>query len=116
MFKRTNLSTKGSLLLIALVSTVTASQLVCAEQPNDAQVQARTVMQGAQIASRGQNIEADTFVDAHQSARNLIAGSASIKNSTLNVVAGNYIDPHQRARNVMTATMQAAPSVIKVAR
>jgi len=116
MFKRTQFSTKGSLLLIALVATVTASQFASADQSNDAQAQARTVMQGAQIASRGQNIEAGTFVDSQQSARNLIAGSASIKNATLNIVAGNYIDPHQRARDLMTGTMQTAPSGIKVAR
>ncbi len=116
MFKRTQISTKGSLLLIALASTVTASQFAFADQSNDAQAQARTVMQGAQMASRGQNIEAGTFVDSQQSARNLIAGSANIKNATLNIVAGNYIDPHQRARDVMTSAMQVAPSGIKVAR
>ena len=117
MFKNSHFNTKGSLLLVALVSTVTASQFVQADQSNvDAQAQARNVMQGAQIASRAQNIEAGTFVDSQQSARNLIAGSASIKNATLNIVAGNYIDPHQRARDVMTSAMLVAPSGIKVAR
>lgn len=121
MFKRSFISKKGSLLVLALVSTVMASQLVRAAQSNssssvDAQLCARNAMLGAQIPAREQNIAAGTSVDSHQRARNLIEGSAQIAPSSINVAIGPYIDPHQRGRDAMLGAMQIAPSGLQVAR
>ena len=119
MFKHQLFSKKGSLLVLALVSTVTASQFVCADQLNsgssiDSHQRARNLIEGSsQIPALDHNIAAATNVDSHQSARNLIEGSTLIPALDHNIAAATYIDLHQRARNLIGGSAQVAPADVQ---
>jgi len=120
MVKSSFISKKNSLLALALVSTVITSQSVRADRLNatsyiDAHQRARNLVLAAQIPSRENNIEAGPYVSSHQHARNLMLG-AQIPSLDHNIAAGTYVDSHQRARNLIQGSAESAPSALQVAR